>query len=155
MGRRGPAPTRGSILKLKGSRRAKTRETTEPKPPPGRPKCPAWLDVEAKRRWRQLAPVLERLGILTSVDGDALASYCQALAEFRHATESLQKDGRVLKLANGCQQSHPCVAQQRSAWESIRRFSALFGLDPANRSRVQVPQPARDDDELERFLQTS
>lgn len=39
---------------------------------------PAWLVPEAKRRWRRLAPELAWLGLLTVIDGDALATCCQA-----------------------------------------------------------------------------
>jgi hypothetical protein len=31
--------------------------------------CPNWLDKEARPEWRRLGPELERIGLLTGVDG--------------------------------------------------------------------------------------
>lgn len=106
-----------------------------------RPKCPAWLDKAAKSRWRALVPELERLGLLTIIDGDALAAYCQAWAEFEIATRTLQAEGRTFRTESGYLAPHPAVAQQRSAWNAVKTFAALFGLDPADRSQLNVPTP--------------
>jgi hypothetical protein len=45
---------------------------------PVRPSIPAAIDAGAKRTWKKLAPVLERIGLLTEVDGPALMAICQA-----------------------------------------------------------------------------
>src|SRR5262245_49052877 len=129
LGRRGPPPTPVEVLRLRGSRRA-DRNMNAPKPTPGRPRCPAWLDHEAKRKWKALIPELERIGLLTVVDGDALAAYCVAWSELKHATETLEREGRHFKTESGYLAPHPAVAQQRSAWHAVRAFAGLFGLDP-------------------------
>lgn len=135
MGKRGPMPTPSAILKLRGSWRAKARRR-EPQPRAGRPACPTWLPPAARRKWRQLVPELVRLGLLTVVDGDALAAYCCAWAELQQATQTLDQEGRYVRLASGYLLSHPAVAQQRSAWQAVRAFAALFGLDPSSRTRL-------------------
>ena len=61
MGRRGPAPTPSEILKIRGLKTA-NRNRNEPKPTPGRPRCPAWLDAEAKRRWRHACSRVGTIG---------------------------------------------------------------------------------------------
>jgi len=86
-----------------------------------------------------LVPELERIGLLTVIDGDALAAYCQAWCEFMIATETLAKEGRHFTTESGYLAPHPAVAQQRSAWQAIKAFAALFGLDPASRARLEVP----------------
>jgi P27 family predicted phage terminase small subunit len=152
MGRRGPAPTPTERLKLAGSWRANHR-TGEPKPTVGRPRCPAWLDKAAKAKWRALVPELERLGLLTVIDGDALAAYCQAWAELEIATRTLQAEGRTFGTESGYLAPHPAVAQQRSAWNAVKSFAALFGLDPSSRSRISAPPDAAAEvDELEKFI---
>lgn len=134
-------------------------------PKRGRPKCPDWLSEEAKRSWRRLVPELDRLGLLTIVDGNALAGYCQAWAEFRIATETLEREGRTIMsgggqtvFANGKTVirlgqviTHPAVAQQRSALAHLRAFEALFGLDPSSRTRLVTPDQGGDVDEFEAF----
>lgn len=149
MGKRGPRPTPTNVLKLHGSREV-GRRGSELAPDPARPKCPAWLDAEAKRKWRQLAPELHRLGLLTAVDGDAFAAYCQAWAELRQATETLRKGGRYVQ-AGPQLQPHPAVAQQRSAWQALQRLGGLFGLSPSGRVGLPGKAPAQADD-LEAFL---
>ena len=36
------------------------------------PRCPLWLDADAKAKWKQTAPKLSRAGILSNVDLDLL-----------------------------------------------------------------------------------
>jgi P27 family predicted phage terminase small subunit len=151
MGSRGPAPTPTEVLKLRGSWRA-NRNQNEPRPTLGAPKCPAWLDKEAKKKWKALVPELERIGLLTVIDGDALAAYCVAWSELKQATEILAKEGRYVGLESGYVQSHPALAHQRSAMRAVIDFADLFGLDPSSRTRLQVPAPCQEHDDLAEFL---
>lgn len=115
-------------------------------PPSDRPVMPAWLDDEAKLKWRKLAPHLASLGLLTSVDGDNLAAYCQAYSEFKHACETLQKEGRYIHNARtGNVKAHPAIDLQRSAWAAMRQFSVLFGLSPVDRNGLSVGAPSDED----------
>lgn len=146
---RPPKPTR--VKAMNGNPGRRPLNEREPMPKRGRPPCPKWLSKEAKDKWRKLVPELDRLRLLTKVDGDALATYCQAWAEFRQATEVLEQEGRYTTNAAGTRVSHPAVIQQRTAWKFIKEFSALFGLDPSSRSRLSAP--ASDEvDELDTFL---
>lgn len=151
MGKRGRKPKPTVLKILAGNPGRRPLNDQEPKPSSSPVRCPAWLDDEAKKKWRALVPELKRLGLLTLVDGDALAAYCQAWAEFRAATEQISKEGRTATLENGRVLSHPAVAQQRSAMQVIRQFSQLFGLDPSSRSALKAPHPMQAD-ELEAFL---
>ncbi len=137
MGQRGPAPTPREILSACGSWRA-ARAGEAPQPPRGVPKCPAWLGKTARKHYRRLAVTLDGMGVLTLADGDALAGLAVALVELEEATALLESEGRVITAASGYKQPHPAVAQQRSALGLVKDFSALFGLDPASRTRVRV-----------------
>ena len=72
MGKRGPPPTPTNVLKRRGSWRG-NRNPGEPRPEPGRPRCPSWLGDYAKAAWRHLVPMLDRMAVLTKVDCNALA----------------------------------------------------------------------------------
>lgn len=146
-----PKPTRLKILQGNPGKRPLNRR--EPQPTQKLPKCPVWLAPAAKKKWKSLVPELGRIGLLTVVDGDALAAYCQAWAEFEWATRTLAREGRTVTIPKtGYVMPHPAVAQQRSAWKAVREFSALFGLDPSSRSRLEVPGENLERDELEEFL---
>ncbi len=134
-GNRGGRPAKPPELHaIAGTFRA-DRHGGQVKPNPGRPTCPSWLDGAAKREWRRIVPELERLGLLTKVDRACLAGYCQAWSEFKAATELIQKEGRVV---SGPIRPHPAVAMQRSAWSAIQQFATRFGLDPADRLKVET-----------------
>lgn len=149
MARRGQVPTPKHILRLRGSKHAKGRgEAFQPRP--GRPRCPGWLDGEAKRLWRELVPELEAAGVLTVVDGGALACLCEAWGEFRRLTELLRQEGPLVTGSDGRRVAHPAITLRRGAWKAYKDFSALFGLDPTNRARLSVPADV--EDELAEFL---
>ena len=72
MGRRGP-----TVLKLMaGNPGKRPLNKREPQPRRTTPRCPAWLNKKAKTVWRRIVPELRDMGILTVVDGEALAAFC-------------------------------------------------------------------------------
>ena len=78
MGRRGPPPTPTEILTLHGSKLVnQCREQTEAKGPAGKPTCPNWLAKDAKKAWKQIVPMLETMHMLSRIDANALARYCE------------------------------------------------------------------------------
>jgi P27 family predicted phage terminase small subunit len=164
---RGRPPKSLKLKLLTGNPGKRPLAAAAPQPAARPPRCPSWLDAEAKNKWKELAPELARLGLLTAIDGDVLAAYCQAWAEFRQATETLAREGRFVKVGGllvegndgkeawvGYQiQPHPAVAQQRSAWQAVKSFAALFGLDPSSRSKLHVG--GSEPDEMAEFLSQS
>ena len=58
----------------------------KPKPERKAPRCPGWLEAEAKKEWKRMAKQMELLGILTEIDMAAFAGYCQAYARDRKST---------------------------------------------------------------------
>ena len=79
---RKPKPT---VLKiLEGNPGKRPINENEPIPPKGTVKCPTWLEPEAKKEWKRLAPSLEAMGVLTQADLTAFAGYCQAFSRMAH-----------------------------------------------------------------------
>lgn len=71
-----PKPTPFKVLE--GNRGKRPLNEDEPKPRPQAPVMPEWLDAMGVYVWKKLAPVLERNGLLTEIDGDQFANLCQA-----------------------------------------------------------------------------
>jgi P27 family predicted phage terminase small subunit len=113
-----------------------------PRPDRGVPRRPRWLNPAAKAKFRQLARPLIKLGVMTALDGDALACYCQAWAELREATMALERDGRTFTDDKGDVRPHPAFAQQQQALKALRAWGAELGLTPASRQRLAVERPA-------------
>lgn len=138
---RKPKPTHLKVIE--GNRGRRRLNENEPKPRPGRPPCPAWLQLEAKREWRRVVPELDRLGLLAVVDRASLAMYCQEWARYVDAQAQVDKYGSVLKAtASGYVQPSPFVAIARQSLTACRTFAAEFGLTPSSRGRMQVPEAA-------------
>ena len=138
MGRRGPAPRPTRLKQLLGNPGRRPPPEGEVGPPPGDGfRCPCWLHPFAKAKWRQLAPKLLALGLLSELDGECLALACQAWADWRVATERLNAEGLTVQVGPQLQ-PHPCVALAKAAWDRWRKASALFGLSPSDRTRVKA-----------------
>lgn len=143
MGLRGPKPKPSALRALEGNPGRRNR--SEPRPTPAAPPRPAWLCPVGAAKWDQLVPELSRLGLLTLVDGDVLAAYCQTWADYLWAVEELKRTGRTYKAVSGYMGPHPAVAIQRDARASLIKLGASFGMDPASRARFSVAPPEESD----------
>jgi len=157
MGRRGPPPQPTALRLLKGNPGKRRINTREPRPPTTTPSCPRWLCPEAKRAWREIVPVLKAMRILTRIDRDALAAYCQSYARWKAAEEFLSQHGEVYPIRDErgnvrYMQPFPQVFIARSQLQILRSYQQEFGMTPSARTRVQViPSLVRDPVE-ERFF---
>lgn len=82
---RKPKPTQLKIVQ--GTFRPDRAPQNEPKPRPIAPDCPLDLSDAARTIWLEIAPSLEKLGLLTEVDGPAFGMLCEAQARYRLAQE--------------------------------------------------------------------
>ncbi len=145
----GGRPPKPTVIKiLAGNPGKRPLNKAEPKPKPVAPKCPAWLSKEAKREWKRVAPELERLGLLTVVDGGALAAYCQAYARWREAEEAIKREGLVVQTGTGYLMPHPAVKIAEKAQQLIKAFCTEFGLTPSSRSRMSLPEAKDEEDDF-------
>lgn len=149
MGARGPAPKPTSLKVLEGNPGHEKLNRSEPKPRPVAPDCPGWLTAEAKREWQRIAPALERLGLLTEIDGAALAGYCQSYARWRQCQEVLKRKGLTFQTKSGYVAARPEVAIGNRALIELRAFCVQFGLTPSARARMQLYEAGGDYDEEE------
>ncbi len=138
MGLRGPAPKPRAVRELEGNPSKRPLNPLEPQPRPKRPKCPAHLDDVAKREWRRLVPILERMKLLTEADEISLANLCLQYGTLIKAQQLLQKSGLLFKTKSGYVQQSPLVGIVSSCVEQINKLCREFGLTPAARTRIHV-----------------
>ena len=135
MGRRGPKPQPTALRLLHGSRAKPVNE-----PQPARlsavPDPPAWLGDVAASVWREEAPKLHSLGLLTSIDLRALSLYCEAWDELFQARKSIEKHGLIAVSEKGGAYQHPSVGLKNRAIQRIKQFGAEFGMSPSTRTSV-------------------
>ncbi len=156
MATRGRKPKPTSLKVLEGNPGKRPLNKNEPQPEKKAPRCPSWLEPEAKKEWRRMAKALETIGVLTQVDKAAFAGYCQAYARWREAEEFLSKHGTIFKTPSGYIQQLPQVAIARNYLQTMKDFCSEFGLTPAARTRIKVDQEAvSPDDPMDALLRVS
>ena len=133
---RGRKPKPTALKLLEGNPGKRPINEHEPIPPKGTVKCPTWLEPEAKKEWKRLAPSLEAMGVLTQADLTAFAGYCQAYARWKEAEEFITQHGTIVKTPSGYWQQVPQVSIAQTYLKIMNRFSEQFGLTPASRSRI-------------------
>ena len=106
------------------------------------PDVPGHLTGEAATFWRELAPLLHRAKLLTTLDLPRL----ELLAvHFGHHRQLYVKLTEILaKQAQGgpVVDTSRITRAMRQEADTIRALSAGFGLDPADRDRLHVPPSA-------------
>ena len=75
----GRKPKPPNLRVIEGNRSHRPIPST-PKHAPVAPPCPPWISEVAKTEWKRIAPELEKLGLLVTVDKAALAGYCENYA---------------------------------------------------------------------------
>ena len=136
MAQRGRKPTPTAIKLLEGNPGKRELNTKEPRPEKKAPRCPTWLEAEAKKEWRRLVKQMEQLGILTEVDMAAFAGYCQTYARWKEAEEFITKHGTIVKTPSGYWQQVPQVSIAQTYLKIMSKFCEEFGLTPSARSRI-------------------
>lgn len=146
MARPGPAPKPVELKVLEGNPGKRALPASSPKPQPVAPVCPRGLPSRARRFWKEHAPKLEWLGILTEVDGAAFAMLATHWAIAFEAARAIREEGLTAADENGATRKHPLLQVLRDNSAAFRMYAAEFGLTPSARGRLDIPEPAGEDD---------
>jgi len=153
MATRGRKPTPTAIKELEGNPGKRPLNSNEPKPDTTAPKCPKWLEPEAKKEWKRLSIEMERIGILTKVDMAAFAAYCQAYARWQEAEKFITEHGTIVRTPSGYWQTVPQVSIAQTYMKIMEKLAEQFGLTPSSRSRIIAGnQEGPVEDEMEKIL---
>lgn len=96
----------------------------------------------ALEMWREMAPEVERLSLLTRVDRNVFVQYCCEWAEYRLACEHLRVEGRTCMGGNGTPTTNPWVRIRRQALDAFMKAASELGLTPGARERLKMWQAA-------------
>ena len=127
----GPRKTPTAILEKRGSWRAGSRGG-EPAAIPGTPKKPAFVTGKAALYWKRTVALLAGMGVLTAIDGIALAIYCVYL------------DKWVVEITKGPEEEQ-FLSDQKMYLKEIHHGEKSFGLSPADRAGIIVGTRQTDD----------
>ena len=138
MGRRGPAPMPSTLKRLRGETRPSRLNYREPLPRRTAPQPPAELDPAAKRIWRRTVREMPA-GMITAVDADALACYCEAVVRYRQAASLLARSAPLIRGARaGDLIANPLDRVTRGWADQIRLFARELGLTPSARAGLHM-----------------
>src|SRR5688572_7060759 len=93
MGSRGPVPSTHA--------RRRNKRVVNGRLRPSRPTMPVGLRPEAQREWRRIVPILEQLGILTSLDRAVLVRYVTAWADWVELDGLIAQTSRLIRGREG------------------------------------------------------
>ena len=152
---RKPLPTHLKIVQ--GNRGRRPLNGAEPTPTRARPRAPKHLSNRARRAWHVLAERLDRMGVLSEVDGIALEALCEAYADYLEARQVIAAHGAYYTTTNSTggtmQRAPPAVAVAKNADARVRAWLCEFGLTPSSRSRVAATSGATIEDPAGSYFQ--
>ena len=147
MGKRGPKPEPKALKVFKGTR-FKRPDSVELLPA-SLPAPPGWLREHGRRMWLEVGPHIAAVGLLSVVDGGALAIYCDAWDDYFEAARLVEVHGELIPTDKGTLVANPAVRMKAAARQAIRQYQGEFGLTPA--ARVSLPSAPVGSDDLEEF----
>lgn len=146
---RKPKPTALKLLAGNPGKRALNH--AEPKPRVILPKPPEHLSDDEKNKWKLIVRELHPLGLITTIDKDALAMYCVIFVRWTKAEKMIRDKGEIIKTAAGNIIQNPYLSIANRALEQLNKIGAEFGMTPSSRSRVKV-ESLDPSHELEKML---
>jgi P27 family predicted phage terminase small subunit len=147
VGARGPAPKPTRLRVLHGGHPERINRN-EPQPAALPVECPTYLSEAARAKWVELAPHLEVMGVLTAVDVDLLAAYCECYARWRRLAQLAASSPPVFRRGGKAEGDkpegetvfarNPLWSQVRDAEAALRVMAREFGFTPSARSGLRA-----------------
>lgn len=141
---------------LTGNRGKRPLNESEPKPTQAKPVRPIEVKGLAKKVWGRIIPELTAMGVLTKIDGETVARYCIASAEWYRASLFIQENGQTYtsKDSKGRVLSinpWPQIAIATKYAAIMKWCESELGMTPSSRTRIRT-EPFAQVDEFEAFL---
>ena len=139
-----PKPT---VLRvLEGNPSKRPLPENEPKPAVGAPSAPKFLSEPARKHWRAVVRQLKKARVMTHLDADALALYCETYARWMDATADVQERGMLIEfekeskagLVYTAVEVNPHVSIASKAFDQLRLMMIEFGMTPSSRTKVST-----------------
>lgn len=134
---RGRHSTPTQLKVIQGNFR-KDRHAHGPRVEIGAPKCPHWLPRSAKRYWAEIAPELEKVGLISVIDSAVFVAHCDSMGRYEDVTRKLKElDALIDKTPQGYQVQSALFTVRNKLWDQVLRSAQEFGLTPAARSKIK------------------
>ncbi len=126
------------------------RLQNEPKPKSARLITPNWISKEAQTEWRRLVKQFKAMDaqLITDLDVNALAIYCDAVVTYRKAMQKVRETSEVMTAKNnpGKPIKNPWLMVANDAATQIKKYGEVLCLDPVSRARVGIGRSKKEVD---------
>lgn len=99
-------------------------------------KPPTWLCTTGKKIYKELVTKQYEINLITDLDRESLALYCDALAKVQQLNKELTKEGLILEDGK----TNPKVNVRQKYLTDVVNLSKEFALTPASRLRFTLAQ---------------
>ena len=149
-------PRKPSAMRELGPPLHRKKNKSEPKPDLLKnPAPPHWLTRKGKAAWRNLAPLLSKLKVLTEADRKTLELLCDAYSEFRENRQVIIDQGptytTTTPTGDVMVRPRPEVAMYQDAFKRLFPLMQHFGMTPASRTKISTGEGVKADP-AEEFL---
>lgn len=134
----GPAPKPTALKKLSGNPGKRPLNDGEPQPGRFIPAMPRGMPKRAQRFWKMYADRLDRLGLLTEIDGAAFTIMAIHFGIAWEAMAIIRDEGLVSVDVNGVSRKHPMLQVLRDNSRTFLQYADRFGLTPSARTKINV-----------------
>ncbi|HNG79331.1 MAG TPA: phage terminase small subunit P27 family [Burkholderiaceae bacterium] len=136
-------PRKPTALKLvTGTQRADRANGAEPEPllvtAEQASTPPAHLHERSAAVWREIAPMLRSIQLLTVADLIELEMLCDAVADYRYTRAARGDDYVAHSPKTGSPMVDPWHIVQQMAGKRVDELGSKFGLNPQARSRLMI-----------------
>ncbi len=158
---RGRKPKPSAKKRLEGNPGKRKLNKREPKPKistdmkPSQPHAPKdaldgqAIEATAKIFAERYLPELQKTGVYTDADQSAFELMTLHYALAWVAAERVQRDGLTVAGTKVDAKKHPLLQVVRENSNLFRAYAAEFGMTPSARSRIELPDPADHNKQLE------
>ena len=150
MGKTAHKPTK--LKALEGNRGHRPPPQNEPEPDGAIPGRPGNLNKTAGKYWDEYTPMINRIGLLTEVDGTAFATLCQIMARLDYIYGKINSIEKQLGV-DDIDVEEKVVLEKRMEyfWKEERHYTPLkaklsgdFGMHPRGRVGLTVGSGKKD-----------
>lgn len=142
-----------SLKILRGNPGNRPLNDAEPLPPPASLDPPPELTGYALDRWNATAPLLLAMKVFTAADAPALARYCHTYAQWDAARRHVEEHGMTQVTSTGYSQITAEAGLFKSLSAELLVFERQFGMTPAARSAIKVPDASAPKNPLAAFIE--
>lgn len=100
-------------------------------------RAPRVLSPQARRLWRDLAPVLAGAGLLTIADLPAFTALCMHFGMMVEAAQQVKAEGATIMASMGETRKHPATSLIAENSRALKSYLVEFGLSPSSRVRLK------------------